>query len=139
MSAWVQVPPTPMRHASACLTHNLIQVPARYREAGSVVRSETVSGFTVRAEKAGKTAAIARRGGIQPPRLRALSWHGACLNQGAGRPDEALKVMTEHKVRRVPVLDDEQNLVGIVSQGDIAIHLGDKDTGRLVESISAGG
>ena len=47
--------------------------------------------------------------------------------------------MTEHKVRRVPVLDDEQNLVGIVSQGDIAIHLGDKDTGRLVESISAGG
>jgi CBS domain-containing protein len=51
--------------------------------------------------------------------------------------DEALDVMTEHKVRRVPVLDDEQNLVGIVSQGDIAIHLGDKDTGRLVESISA--
>ncbi|MGH8496217.1 MAG: CBS domain-containing protein [Gammaproteobacteria bacterium] len=51
--------------------------------------------------------------------------------------DEALKVMTEHKVRRVPVLDDKQKLVGIVSQGDIAVNLAEKDTGRLVESISA--
>lgn len=53
--------------------------------------------------------------------------------------DQAMQVMTEHKVRRVPVLDDEQNLVGIVSQGDIAVNISEKDTGRLVESISASG
>jgi CBS domain-containing protein len=49
---------------------------------------------------------------------------------------DALKIMAEHKVRRLPVIDG-QDLVGIVSQADIATNLEDDDTGRLVEIISA--
>ncbi len=49
---------------------------------------------------------------------------------------EALQVMAENKVRRLPVIDGH-DLVGIVSQADIATNLEDDDTGRLVEIISA--
>lgn len=49
---------------------------------------------------------------------------------------DALNMMAQYKVRRLPVVED-QSLVGIVSQGDVAIHLDDDSTGRLVEVISA--
>lgn len=51
--------------------------------------------------------------------------------------EQALKEMAEHKVRRLPVLDDEKRLVGIVSQADIATHLPEQQTGEVVEAISA--
>ena len=55
------------------------------------------------------------------------------------RIDEALRTMIDHKVRRLPVID-EQRLVGIISQADIATELGDDaKTGDLVEAISMAG
>lgn len=51
--------------------------------------------------------------------------------------DEALRTMAEHKVRRLPVLDGHE-LIGIVSQADIAKNLPDEQTGDLVEAISRG-
>ena len=50
--------------------------------------------------------------------------------------DEALRTMIDHKVRRLPVID-EQRLVGIISQADIATHLDEEKVGDLVEAISA--
>jgi CBS domain-containing protein len=50
--------------------------------------------------------------------------------------DEALRTMTEHKVRRLPVIDGHE-LVGVVTQADIAVNLDEDDTGKLVEAISA--
>jgi CBS domain-containing protein len=50
--------------------------------------------------------------------------------------EEALQTMTEHKVRRLPVIDGH-DLIGIVSQADIATNLPDEKTGELVEAISA--
>ena len=49
---------------------------------------------------------------------------------------EALRTMTEHKVRRLPVIDGHQ-LVGVVTQADIAVNLDEDATGALVEAISA--
>jgi CBS-domain-containing membrane protein len=46
--------------------------------------------------------------------------------------------MGEHKIRRVPVLDADKNLVGIISQADVAIRAGADETGRVVEAISTG-
>lgn len=51
---------------------------------------------------------------------------------------EAIETMAEHKVRRLPVIDGHE-LIGIVSQADIAKHAEDDDIGRLVEVISTGG
>lgn len=62
----------------------------------------------------------------------------------AGRPvttesdasiEQLLDLMKEHRIRRVPVLENRR-LVGIISQADIARHLDAADTGRTVEEIS---
>jgi CBS domain-containing protein len=50
--------------------------------------------------------------------------------------DEALRTMTEHKVRRLPVIDGRR-LVGIVSQADLAKSIDEEKVGELVEAISA--
>ena len=50
--------------------------------------------------------------------------------------EEALRTMKDHKVRRLPVIDGTK-VVGIVSQGDLAVSMPDQKVGDLVESISA--
>lgn len=50
--------------------------------------------------------------------------------------EEALRTMTEHKVRRLPVIDGH-DLIGVVSQGDLATALDNDQVGELVEAISA--
>jgi CBS domain-containing protein len=50
--------------------------------------------------------------------------------------DEALRTMIDHKVRRLPVIDGRE-MVGIVSQADIATNVDEEKVGDLVEAISA--
>jgi CBS domain-containing protein len=54
------------------------------------------------------------------------------------RPDDdvvrAVELMREHAVRRVPVVDDAQHAVGIVSIGDLAI---ERDSESALGDISA--
>jgi CBS domain-containing protein len=52
--------------------------------------------------------------------------------------DDVRAAMAENKVRRLPVLDSDKNLVGIISQADVATRSGDDETGRVVEAISTG-
>jgi CBS domain-containing protein len=49
--------------------------------------------------------------------------------------EEALRTMTEHGVRRLPVIDGHE-LVGMLSQADIAKNLPDDQIAQLVEAIS---
>ena len=50
--------------------------------------------------------------------------------------DEALQTMKDHKVRRLPVIDGHK-CIGMVSQGDIAMHVSEVKVGDLVEAISS--
>ena len=50
--------------------------------------------------------------------------------------EEALRTMKDHKVRRLPVIDGH-DLIGIVSQGDLATQIDEGQVGDLVEAISA--
>jgi CBS domain-containing protein len=50
--------------------------------------------------------------------------------------DEALRTMSEHKVRRLPVIDGH-DLVGIVAQADIARNVDEEQVGDMVEAISS--
>jgi CBS domain-containing protein len=50
--------------------------------------------------------------------------------------DEALRLMAHHQVRRLPVVEEDGKLVGIVAQADIARNASDMQTGDLVEDIS---
>jgi CBS domain-containing protein len=49
----------------------------------------------------------------------------------------AIQTMADHQVRRLPVIDGH-DLVGIVSQADIAKNADEDDVGKLVEAISSG-
>ena len=49
--------------------------------------------------------------------------------------DEVLHHMVEHKIRRLPVLDHEE-IVGIISQADLAAKLPEEKARELVEAIS---
>jgi CBS domain-containing protein len=50
--------------------------------------------------------------------------------------DEALRLMARHQIRRLPVVEEDGRLVGIVAQADIARNASDAKTGDLVEDIS---
>jgi CBS domain-containing protein len=50
--------------------------------------------------------------------------------------DEALRLMARHQVRRLPVVEEDGRLVGIVSQADVAKHASSQQTGDVVEEIS---
>jgi CBS domain-containing protein len=50
--------------------------------------------------------------------------------------DEALRTMADHQVRRLPVIDGH-DLIGIVSQADLAKNVDEEKVGELVEAISA--
>ena len=57
------------------------------------------------------------------------------------RPDDdlqkALDAMEENQVRRIPVVDHNQTIVGIIAQADVATRLSEpKKTAEVVEEIS---
>ena len=49
---------------------------------------------------------------------------------------EALRLMAANQVRRLPVVEEDGRLVGVVAQADVAREAKDKQTGELVEEIS---
>ncbi len=61
-------------------------------------------------------------------------------NPTTGRKDwdlkDAVKVMESKQIRRLPVVEQDNRLIGIVSLGDIAESTSDKTTGQALEDIS---
>ena len=50
--------------------------------------------------------------------------------------DEALRLMAKHQVRRLPVVEEDGRLVGIVAQADVAQDAEPARVGKTVEEIS---
>ena len=50
--------------------------------------------------------------------------------------DEALRLMATHQVRRLPVVEEDGRVVGMLAQADVAEEAKAKKTGELVEEIS---
>lgn len=50
--------------------------------------------------------------------------------------EEALRTMSQHGVRRLPVIDGHE-LIGVLSQADVAKNLPEEAVGDLVEAISS--
>jgi CBS domain-containing protein len=51
----------------------------------------------------------------------------------------AAELMGEHQIRRLPVVDDDENIIGIVSLGDLAVKENrDARMGETLENISEG-
>jgi CBS domain-containing protein len=70
-------------------------------------------------------------------RLAELADQAEVVTIGADDPvGEAVRTMTEHKVRRLPVIDGT-SVVGMVSQADLAVHCSPEQVGELVAAISS--
>ena len=52
----------------------------------------------------------------------------------AADASEVLRIMGEHQIRRVPVLESHQ-LVGMICESDIARHLPEQSVGQFVEAV----
>jgi CBS domain-containing protein len=50
--------------------------------------------------------------------------------------NDVLQLMGEHQIRRLPVLDN-QRVVGMISEADLARHLPEQAVGQFVEAICA--
>jgi len=50
--------------------------------------------------------------------------------------DEALRLMARNKGRRLPVIEEDGKLVGVLAQADVAQEASAEETGRVVEEIS---
>lgn len=66
----------------------------------------------------------------------------ACMTQPAislnpeAQVSDAVEMMQEHQVRRLPVVDDQGKVCGIVSQADLARCTTAEQTGDLVRDVS---
>ena len=49
---------------------------------------------------------------------------------------DALQLMASNQVRRLPVVEEDGRLIGVIAQADVAREAKDKETGELVEEIS---
>ena len=50
--------------------------------------------------------------------------------------DEVTETMESHQIRRVPVVDQNGELRGIIAQADVARHLSKGEAGELVRDVS---
>jgi CBS domain-containing protein len=63
---------------------------------------------------------------------------GTVITAGADAPvGDALRLMREHAIKRLPVLDENKRLCGILTQRRIATHVPEQQTGELVEAIAS--
>ena len=52
--------------------------------------------------------------------------------------EEAVTVMEARQIRRLPIVNKDKRLIGIVTLADIAVHYGDRDlSGEALEEVSA--
>jgi CBS domain-containing protein len=49
---------------------------------------------------------------------------------------DALRLMAQNQVRRLPVVEDGDRLIGILSQADVALEVREKAAGEMLEDIS---
>jgi CBS domain-containing protein len=63
---------------------------------------------------------------------------GKPVRVAIGQPVEhALELMRQHKIRRLPVVDDNGTIIGMVSLGDVATNLDRESSGALLQEISS--
>jgi len=70
-------------------------------------------------------------------KVDAVMTHKVVTCRAGADLQKALDVMSKHQLRRIPVVDSDNKILGIVSQADVAIHYGHpKRAAAMVKGIS---
>ena len=70
-------------------------------------------------------------------KVREVMSEGICWAYENATTQEAAKIMSEHQVRRLPVVNQDKRLVGIVALGDFAVESSDiKPAAKALSQIS---
>ncbi len=93
-----------------------------------VVGTITDRDITIRAVAKGKNPLDLNVGDL-------MSDNPICISVDSS-DDEAEKLMSRHQVRRLPVVDNNNVLVGIIAQADIARNEPEGEAGEVVKNIS---
>jgi CBS domain-containing protein len=78
-------------------------------------------------------------GGLDPKRttVNAVMTHTVVTCYADDDLQQALNAMAEHQLRRIPVVDGDNTIVGIIAQADVATRVGEPDkTAEMVREIS---
>jgi CBS domain-containing protein len=81
---------------------------------------------------------VAKGHGPETP-VRELMSSGIICARADDNIEEVASKMSEAQVRRLPVVDDDQRLCGIVSLGDLARETDDQTANQALEGVSAPG
>jgi CBS domain-containing protein len=107
------------------------RVPARTQANGRLVGLITDRDIVIRALAEGKDARQVTAESIMTTDLHAVRPNDRVI--------EAIRKMGDKQVRRLPVVDREGNLRGIISMADIALETeADRELGEALEEISSG-
>ena len=80
--------------------------------------------------------AVAKKKDPQGMPVREVATHDPITVRADDDLAEALKIMASFQVRRLPVIDEDNRLVGVLSQADVAMGAKEKAVGEMVEGIS---
>ena len=80
---------------------------------------------------------IAKGRDVKSTRVEAVMTREVVTCRAGDDLQKALDRMGEHQLRRIPIVDDDNRIVGIIAQADVAtrVNLPEK-TGEMVEEIS---
>ena len=79
--------------------------------------------------------AVAEEGGSAATSVRDVMSEGVCYCLESDELDQAADVMARHQVRRLPVINDEQQLVGVITLADLG-RAGDDAAQNALHGIS---
>ena len=80
--------------------------------------------------------AVAAKKDPQGMPVREIATHDPVTVRADDDLAEALKLMASYQVRRLPVVDEDNRLVGVLAQADVAMGAKEKAVGEMVEGIS---
>jgi CBS domain-containing protein len=81
--------------------------------------------------------ALANGKDISTTEARDVMSHNVVFCRDNEEAEDALRIMESKKVRRLPVLNEDGKLVGMVSLGDISHALSHELTGEVTKAVSA--
>jgi CBS domain-containing protein len=123
---------TPLRDAATLMVQNDCgEIPVVDGTSRKVIGVVTDRDIVCRAVAAGKNPLDLRVGEVMSSPVVSV--------QERADADEVMRVMETHQIRRVPVVNHNGELCGIVSQADIARQRPRKEAGELVRDLSAPG